>query len=105
MKKFIFALAFLFVFAGITTAHASAAVVCDYPDHAIYSADGTVKEGCIADVTWKASLASQTNQGNKDDFVIVSQGQKIMTTYGSDTCASWFPMRCVIKKALFVNFI
>lgn len=105
MKKVIFVLAFVFAFGAAHVTHASAAVVCDNPDHPIWSLDNSTKEGCIADVVWKASIASQINQNDKNDFVKVVRGQHLMTTFGPDFCQDWFPMDCVIKKSFFVKFI
>lgn len=106
MKKFIFMFALALVFAG-SVSHASAAVVCDYPDHAIHGEDGYIIVGCITDVAWQKAVAEQVNQNDKNDFIKVGVGQHLLTTYGfEDMCPSWFPPSgCVIKKAIFVKFL
>lgn len=110
MKKvlsLVFSFAFMFAIAGV--AHADVgptAVVCDYPDHAIYSADGTMKIGCITDSDWQAALASQ-RVNTPSDLIPVARGQHLLTTFGvDDFCPDWFPLSgCVIKKSLFVKWL
>lgn len=105
MKKLIFAFALILAFGGISASHVSASVICDNPDHPIWSLDNSTKEVCISDTTWRASLALQANQSDLKDVVKVIRGQHVMTTFGEDSCPSWFPMDCVLKKALFMNYL
>lgn len=104
MKKILMLVAVLGFFASFNTV--SANVVCDSPDHPIWNNENTAKVGCITDSAWKSALTSQVNQNNKNDFIKVIKGQSLLTSFGFvDTCPSWFPMDCVIKKSIFVKFI
>jgi hypothetical protein len=106
MKKTLVLVAVLGLFASFNVGSVSANVICVSPDHAIYSADNTEIVGCITDSAWKAALASQVNQNDKNDFINIIRGQSVLTTFGfTDTCPTWFPMNCVIKKSVFVKFI
>ncbi len=105
MKKIIFVIA-LFALFSASQVNAETSIVCVNPDHAIWSADSSTIVGCIPDVNWKESIAKQNiDLNNKNDFVKIVRGQSILTTFGyKDTCPTWFPMDCVIKKNLFVKF-
>lgn len=100
--------ALMFSCFGISHMYAAdTAVVCTFPDHAIYNLDGTVKVGCISQANWDASVQQQVNQNSVTDYLKVAVGQHLMTTWGiEDFCPSWFPpVGCVIKKSIFVRFI
>lgn len=108
MKKIIFS---LFVMVALVPAISFAAPVppagCTIPpDHAIWSEDSTKIVSCIKDTDWQNALKLQINQNDKNDFINVLKGQRLMTTYGfEDTCPTWFPMNCVIKKSIFLRWL
>lgn len=59
MKSTIAALAAL---AFISPAFASAAVVCNQPNHAVWNADSTQIIGCVSDAAWQRSMAEQSSR-------------------------------------------
>lgn len=96
---------FGFLFVG-TPASAAQSVDCG-DGHKIWSADSTVVVSCIARVDWEKAMSGSRNLTQNDDtnLVKVSRGRGLLTIFGEDTCPTWFPMNCVIKKALFVKFL
>lgn len=108
MKKIaVFGFAFVLAFTGFIkhSYAADVAVVCDYPDHAIYNEANTMKVGCISQSDWQA--AALVNSNSVNGFVSMRPGQRLLTSYGfEDTCPIWFPAAgCVIAKSLFVRFL
>lgn len=106
MKKIAFSLmvvGLLFIGNGV-----SAQVLVDCGEnHKIWNSDNSKVVSCIPKADWDRSVAESMSV-NQDDgsFVKIARGQKLLTSFGfEDTCPTWFPMSCVIKKTLFVKWL
>lgn len=103
MKKnlavfFVLAFVFMGAFGSVSSAHAS--VVCDSPDHAIWSQDSSTKVGCIPDPAWQSAIAFQWG----GQIVHVKPGESVKLIYGFvDTCPLYIWQGCVISTNLIAK--
>lgn len=96
---------------SVSLAATPVAVVCDYPDRAVWDNSNTIKVGCIKEADWLRAEAEVAEKISHSligglNFVTVLRGQSVKLLSGYvDTCPPWFPlqMNCVIKAELLAK--